>query len=167
MSAFRSPYDVAAFVGAHLTAALDAAGIPVSLGSIPVAQGVVTDCCPGVLFVAPLRAFRVIPGTWNEVQDEPCMMLLAVELGVQVWRCIPTLGDNGEPPDPQADADAARAILDDDAEAMWTALTGPDLIEPDLYRGRVDQTWSIPQGGCASTDMLIQLALGQERWCKP
>lgn len=72
---------------------------------------------------------------FESIRAHPGYSMRAASLAVQVVRCYPTVDDDGNPPDPTVEEEAAHVVYDD-ADLLWRALIA----------GADDRSFSQPQG---------------------
>lgn len=151
-------------------AALAAAGQPVPDDAHVVRyhSDPVVDCCTGTgaLFVFWRRASFDRTGLPPNVTNPPGRPV--VDLVLRLFRCFPTLHDDGRPPE-GADVDAAASGLAVDADVLWASFT--DAICTSAFADStygcdnfslVDMTPRAPKGGCAGVELTFRV--GWKRW---
>lgn len=142
---------------ACVCAALADAGRPVCACYQVVGPPIVgTNCCEcddggtGEATVYFEQMYDADPTTLQKVSRvHPCRQSTTVaDLTVVVTRCYPTIGDDGELPDPD-DVDEAASSVNADVCSIWNAVScGCDLDANLLIRSvAVD---SMPEAGCAA-----------------
>lgn len=168
----ETPRTVAAAVLAHVEEALTEGGAaPISTAYVALGEVAWDDCC-GQLVVAIERVYRTVePFPSEATSDVRCAgLLIAVDVVVELLRCLPVLDDSGNAPTPEA-LDAAYEPIYRDSALVWNALASADLLGDDGYgdpvwdRANLNQTWIAPQGGCIGTETRVTLGIPSDVWC--
>lgn len=167
-----TPCSVAAAVLACVQAALQAAGRPAGVTMVAAGGLVVDDCCVGVLLVAPERIYRTIePFPTEALADGQCEDTpIAVDVVVQLSRCVPVIDDRGNPPS-TSEQEAAMSALLLDAAVVWNVLAGWGVLgedsagDPAWERANLSQLFLGAEGGCIAVESRVTLGIPQVTWC--
>lgn len=132
--------------------ALTPGGATCFCGMVPGTQPPMEFCSPcdsDVCGMAWLRLARIFPSNrfpTPVLEANGCKAPLAYEWQMGVWRCMPTMDTDGNPPGEAAQAMAA-AVLIGDAQAMYQALVCClDKLPRELAVGQYTPVG--PFGGC-------------------
>jgi hypothetical protein len=122
------------------------------IGDPMVIQATCCECEPGTtgeLTIHLERLYDVDPTTLSPVDRvRPCKRsTVAADFAFVLTRCYPTVTEDGQLPDPE-DQDAAARDLNQDAAAIWTALTCCEGVDPRIIREVAVE--AAPQAGCSA-----------------
>lgn len=129
-----------------------------------VAAGLIAwDSCCGLLVAAPERTYRSAQFPIEGTTDYVCETgFIVVDVVIVLLRCVPTVDDRGNPPNPHLLAAAYHAILND-AAIIWNVVTGE--LPDGWQRANVDQGYIGAQGGCVGIETRLTIGLAQDAWC--
>lgn len=164
--------DVAATVLAAVSVGLTSSskGKPDRVLLSPGAETTWDNCQCGQLAVYTGLHFnsRSLFGDTSNQQQNCVAVVRAVNMAVEIVRCVPISSDNGTPPKP-ADLTAAFMVQEEDAYIAWvnTECALVQLEKQNKIGGWVlnAQTPIGPQGGCGGTR--LEFVVGWWRDCVP
>lgn len=142
-------------------------GKPCACEVIPGQQVTMDFCGPcgsGVCGMAWVRLDSVYPSTRFPIQvqdSSSCTVPLAARFAVGIHRCLPTIGENGDPPSAVAQTNAALIGFGDMA-AGRAAVECCAAVEPWRGRDRALGSWTPygPQGDCGGGFWTVTVRIG-------
>lgn len=155
--------------------ALAAAERPVCVCSTTIGQPVIATCCEcrrgvsGELWARLVRAYRLGRnggGLPDAVAQKPCAPSnWAAEFQITLARCYPTITDEGEIPDPEEQAEAARNLAADVATIQRAvSCCSVDGEVPYIQSLGVE---SDPSGGCSFIVATVQIPVSMTKSTNP
>lgn len=160
------PTELCEWLLAQVLADLDNAGRRDITTSYVGAGVTVWDDCCGQLVVSPGRIYRSVSFPAEAGGQELCDGgMIVVPMTVQLVRCVPTIDDRGNLPDPDIIMAQNRLLLDD-AAVVWRSMLR-DLPDEDWERAVVAQQFIGAEGGCIEVQTSMLIGLNQDQWCGP